>query len=51
VNACKVKAGASYFAGKTVQSFPECLECEVPQKERNNYKSTYLTFTFSNWGG
>ena len=42
VNAYNVKASIGVIAGK-MWSMPECLECEVLQKER--YIST-LTFTF-----
>jgi len=43
VNAYEVEAGIGVFAGNTVWSMPERLECEVLQKAR--YINT-LTFTF-----
>ena len=44
VNAYEVEAGTVQFAGNTVWSVPERLECEVLQKVR--YINT-LTFTFT----
>ena len=44
VNAYDVEAGTVWFAGNTVWSVPERLECEVLQKVR--YINT-LTFTFT----
>jgi len=43
VNAYEVEAGTVWFAGNTVWSVPERLECEVLQKVRY---INILTFTF-----